>query len=212
MSAHKVKNVFEGGCAFDTVVPNIPIIEEGAVKGIVFNLLEELVRRDHSEDAWDSLLEAAGLDGAYTSLGSYADEDMMKLVAAASKVLQKPPEAILRWFGRNAMPVLAAKYSSFFATQNTTRPFLLALNDIIHPEVRKLYPGAIVPVFDFDTSSPDILLMGYKSERKLCALAQGFVEGAADHYGEDLSFEHLQCMLKGDQKCVFRVAFRKRSA
>ena len=182
------------------------------MKGIVFNLLEELVRRDHGEDAWDSLLEATKLDGAYTSLGSYADEEMMKLVAAASQTLQLPPEAILRWFGRNAMPVLAVKYPSFFATQNTTRPFLLALNDIIHPEVRKLYPGAIVPVFDFDLSTPDVLVMGYKSERKLCALAQGFVEGAADYYGEDLSFEHLQCMLKGDQKCMFRVEFTKRVA
>ena len=29
----------------------------------------------------------------------------------------------------------------------------------IHPEVRKLYPGASVPEFDFDTSSPDVLLI-----------------------------------------------------
>lgn len=182
------------------------------MKGIVFNLLEELVRRDHGENAWDDLLESAGLDGAYTSLGSYADEEMMRLVAAASAVLERPPEAILRWFGRNALPLLAEKYPYFLATQNSTRRFLLTLNDIIHPEVRKLYPGAIVPVFDFDTTSPDVLLMGYKSERKLCALAQGFVEGAADHYGEDLSFEHLKCMHRGDEKCVFRIRFTKRAA
>lgn len=181
------------------------------MKGIVFNLLEELVRRDHGENTWDVLLESAGLDGAYTSLGSYADEELMKLVAAASGALQVPSETILLWFGRHAMPLLAAKYPSFFASQSTTRPFLLTLNDIIHPEVRKLYPGAHVPVFDFDTSSPDVLLMGYKSEKQLCALAQGFVEGAADHYGEDVSFEHVQCMHRGDEKCVFRIAFRKKA-
>ncbi len=177
------------------------------MKGIVFNLLEELVRRDHGEKTWDDLLDSAGLESANTSLCSYADEEMMRLVAAASAALQKPPETILRWFGRNAMPLLAEKYPSFFATQNTTRRFLLTLNDIIHPEVRKLYPGADVPVFDFDTTSPDVLLVGYKSERKLCALAQGFVEGAADRYGEDLSFEHLKCMHRGDEKCVFSIRF-----
>ncbi len=182
------------------------------MKGIVFNLLEELVRRDHGENTWDALLESAGLDGVYTSLGSYADEELVKLVAAASAALQQPPESILRWFGRNAMPLLAEKYPSFFATQNTTRRFLLTLNDIIHPEVRKLYPGAHVPVFDFDSSSPDVLLVGYKSERKLCALAHGFVEGAADHYGEELTFEQRQCMHRGNDKCVFRIQFGKRQA
>lgn len=182
------------------------------MKGIVFNLLEELVRRDHGENTWDALLESAGLDGAYTSLGSYPDKELGKLVAAASAALRQPAETILRWFGRNAIPLLAERFPSFFTTQKTARLFLLTLNDIIHPEVRKLYPGAVVPVFDFDTSSPDVLLMGYKSERKLCALAQGFVEGAADHYGEDLSFEHVKCMHRGHEKCVFRMEFRKRKA
>jgi hypothetical protein len=177
------------------------------MKGIVFNLLEELVRRDHGENTWDALLESAGLEGAYTSLGSYPDEELMLLVSEASRMLRKPVEAILRWFGRNAMPLLAEKYPSFFAGPTTTRRFLLTLNNIIHPEVRKLYPGAHVPMFDFDSSSPDVLIVGYKSERKLCALAHGFVEGAADHYGETLHFEQTQCMLRGDDKCVFRIAF-----
>ena len=38
------------------------------MKGIVFNLLEEVVTEAYGADAWDSLLDAAGLDGAYTSL------------------------------------------------------------------------------------------------------------------------------------------------
>jgi hypothetical protein len=156
------------------------------------------------------LLESAGVNGAYTSLGSYPDEEIYKLVAAAAAALGHPRAAILRWFGRKAMPLFAEKYPNFFATQTNTRRFLLTVNDIIHPEVRKLYPGANVPVFDFDTSSPDTLLMGYKSERKLCALAQGFVEGAADHYGEDISFEHVKCVDRGDEKCVFKISFQQR--
>jgi hypothetical protein len=180
------------------------------MKGIVFNLLEELVCRDHGEDTWDGLLEAAGVEGAYTSLGTYPDEELLKLVTAASAALQMPSEAVVRWFGRSTMPLLAERYPSFFAPHAATRPFLLTLNDIIHPEVQKIYPGAYVPVFEFDTSSPDVLLMGYKSIRRLCALAQGFVEGAADHYGEDLTFEHVKCMHRGDEKCVFRIEFKRR--
>src|SRR4029450_10824779 len=55
------------------------------MKGVVFNLLEEVVRRRHGEDTWDALLDQAGLAGSYTSLGSYPDEDMSKLVLAASR-------------------------------------------------------------------------------------------------------------------------------
>jgi len=178
-----------------------------AMKGIVFNLLEEVVTRDHGADAWDALLESAGVEGAYTCLGSYSDDEMSKLVGAASQMLKVPPADVLRWFGQESMSVLAVRYPVFFSSQKSTRPFLLTLNDIIHPEVRKLYPGADVPVFDFDNSSDDMLIMGYRSERKLCALAQGFIEGAASYYKEAVRFEQTKCMLHGNDKCVFQIAF-----
>ena len=53
-----------------------------------------------------------------------------------------------------------------FEPHDSTRSFLLTLNDIIHPEVRKLYPGADVPEFDFDFRA-GMLVMGYRSTRKL---------------------------------------------
>src|SRR5438874_2247890 len=43
------------------------------MKGVVFNLLEEIVVREHGEETWDLLLERAGLGGVYTSLGNYPD-------------------------------------------------------------------------------------------------------------------------------------------
>jgi hypothetical protein len=73
------------------------------------------------------------------------------------------PHEVLRWFGRSAMPLLAERYPDFFKGHTDTRSFLLTLNSIIYPEVRKLYPGAITPVFDFDTSSADVLQIGYNS-------------------------------------------------
>ena len=179
----------------------------GRVKGIVFNLLSTIVVHEYGEDAWDDLLDSTGLNGAYTSLGNYPDEELMRLVDASPKALGLPDSAaVLRWFGRRAIPILAERYPNFFTPQKSTLPFLLTLNEIIHPEVRKIYPGADVPVFDFDTSSESVLVMGYRSKRKLCALAQGFAEGAADYYGEVLQFEHLKCMHDGADKCVFRIS------
>jgi hypothetical protein len=177
------------------------------MKGIIFNLFESIVVREHGEDTWDALLEAAGVEGAYTTLGSYPDDELMRLVRASPQPLGlADPAAVLRWFARRAIPVLAERYPAFFQP-HTTRDFILTLNEIIHPEVRKLYPGADVPVFDFDTTSAELLIMGYQSKRKLCALAHGFVEGAADYYGESVSFVHRSCMHAGDAKCVFEISF-----
>ena len=179
------------------------------MKGIVFNLLEAVVRRDHGDDAWEALLEAADVDGAYTSLGNYPDQQLMQLVGAASSALGMPADDVVRWFGRNALPLLAQKHPHFFQAHASTRPFLLALNDVIHSEVRKLYPGADVPVFTYDTSSPDVLLLHYSSPRRMCALAEGFIEATAAHYEEELSLDQPQCMKRGDAQCVLRVAVRK---
>lgn len=175
------------------------------MKGIVFNLLEEVVSNSYGDAAWDHLLDAAGLDGAYTSLGSYSDDEIFALVKVASDTLALPQDDVLRWFGRQAMPLLAARYPAFFANHADPRSFLLTLNSIIHPEVRKLYPGAQTPVFDFDTSLSDLLAIGYNSPRRLCALAEGFMQGAAEYYGQRADIVQTECMHHGAERCLFHV-------
>ena len=176
------------------------------MKGIIFNLLEEIVTEEHGPDTWDDLLEAAGLDGSYTSLGSYPDEDLGKLVGAASTALALPPHDVVRWVGRRALPRFHGRYPALFEPYTTTRAFALRLNDIIHPEVRKLYPGAGVPEFAFDTSSSEVLVMEYGSARRMCAFAEGLLLGTGDHYGEDVRLAQPQCMNRGDQRCLIEMS------
>jgi hypothetical protein len=97
------------------------------VKGIIFNLLQEVVTEHFGEDVWDNLLTQAQLEGVYTSLGNYPDADLFKLVAAASAALNQPPDAVVRWFGVKALPLLAQKYPAFFNRHQSTRPFILTL-------------------------------------------------------------------------------------
>jgi len=177
------------------------------MKGIIFNLVEEVVSAGYGVAAWDSILDAAGLDGAYTSLGSYPDDDLVRLVAAASTALDASPDDVIRQIGQGALPLLAERYSAFFDGHTSTRSFLLTLNDIIHPEVLKLYPGAVPPDFSFEPTDDGSLVMGYKSERQLCALAEGFIIGAAAHFGEEVALEQSQCMQRGDDHCVIRCRF-----
>lgn len=175
------------------------------MKGVVFNLLEETVVRAFGADTWDALLDRSGASGAYTSLGAYPDSELEALVAAAGAALSLDRDAVLRWFGTQAIPVLAELYPAFFSGAPDARTFVEGVNTIIHTEVRKLYPGAECPHFLIQTEATGDLVMHYLSSRNMCALAQGFVEGAAAWYGEVVEFEHATCTARGDSRCTFRL-------
>jgi hypothetical protein len=177
------------------------------MKGIVFQLLHQVVAKEYGEPLWDALLTEAELDGSYTSLGIYDDSELGKIVGAASRRLGLPPDDIVRWFGREAMPLLAGNYPKVFAPHSDARSFVLTLNSVIHPEVRKMYPGADVPNFDFDTSSPDELVMNYRSKRRMCSFAEGLLHGAAAHFRQAALIAQPKCMLRGDECCELRIRF-----
>lgn len=179
------------------------------MKGIIFNLAEEVVTGEHGEDAWDAVLEGADVSGSYTSLGSYPDADLAAIVASAARLLGAPEEDVLRHVGRGAIPQLAERYPHFFAPYDDGRAFVLTLNDIIHPEVRKLYPGADVPDFSYELGGPGDVTLRYASPRRLCTLAEGFIAGVATHYGQSVQIDQPECMHRGDPACLLHCEFSR---
>jgi hypothetical protein len=179
------------------------------MKGIIFNVVEDAVVAEHGEDAWESVLDAAGLDGSWTSVGMYPDEDLLALVDAGSTVLGVPRADLLRHLGHVCLLGLARRYPQFLEPHEATRPFLLTLNEVIHPEVRKLHPDARPPEFWFDETDPDTLLMHYESSRRLCLLAEGMVQGAASCFGERASVTQLACVHEGADRCVLAIGFER---
>ena len=182
------------------------------MKGIIFNLAEEVVSAEHGEDAWDAVLDGAGLSGGYTSLGSYPDADLMAIVGSAAALLGVGEQAVLRHVAKGSIPLLVERYPHFFTPHRDALAFVLTLNDMIHPEVRKLYPGSAPPVFAYDVAAENVVTLTYKSSRALCALAEGFVAGAATHYGQRVTIERPACRLRGDEQCLLRCEFHDAAA
>lgn len=172
------------------------------MKGIIFNLLETLVTDARGEEEWDEILDASGLAGTYTALGTYPDADLSTLVSTVAERWKWPADDVLRWFGQSAMPQLAASYSTFFTGHDSVTTFLPTINDVIHAEVKKLYPEAETPTFDVSVGADDTVTLAYGSARQLCALAEGFVLGAADQFHESVVVEHASCVKRGDAGCV----------
>ncbi len=130
---------------------------------------------------------------------------MLALVDTAAAATGQSASQVLRWFGRQGLPVLVERFPQFVAGHNHARGFISSLNTIIHPEVRKLYTGAVCPHFHFNDGPDGALLMGYQSPRRMCALAEGMITGASDLFDETVHIEHLACMLDGQPLCRLAV-------
>ncbi len=118
-------------------------------------------------------------------------------------------EERLRWFGRAAVPLLAERYPLIFAPHRSAEGFLLTLNAILHPGGR--IPADVeagpLDLEVLEVEPPGGLVLGYRSVRRLCALAEGFVTGTADYYGEAVQIQQPRCMLHGEERCALVCTF-----
>jgi hypothetical protein len=176
------------------------------MKGVIFNVVEEVVTEQLGADVWDALLDAAGVDGAYTALGNYADEELVAIVGAASDALGQPTSDVLRMIGRHAYGRLAGRYPHLVEGLGGSRAVLAHLHSVIHPQVLAIYPDAVVPEFEFHDGG-DELLLEYRSERGLCHLAEGLALGVIDAYGERAEVHQPRCRHSGDDRCLLVVRY-----
>lgn len=159
------------------------------MKGVIFNSVAEAVIEFGGEQLWDDLLEKAGLTGVYTSLGSYDDAELLTLVKVAADALGKTIEETTEFVGELVFPHLSGRHRNLIANHTSTVSLLCELNDVIHPEVLKLYPDAAVPDFQTLLVDGNHLQLLYRSDRQLPALAAGLIRGAANLYQEDVKID-----------------------
>ena len=177
------------------------------MKGIIFNLLEEQLEHEGGPAAWDELLDAADVDGGYSSIGDYPTAELQTLVAARAHGTGRSAADETRAFGHDALLGLAEKFPVFFTPHERTVDFLLTLNDVIHPQVRKLHAAARPPEFDFTVVGADELRIVYRSQRQLCAMAEGMIAGAATYFGQAVHITQERCVLDGADACVLDCTF-----
>lgn len=176
------------------------------MKGVIFNVAEEVVTERFGAGTWDALLESARVDGAYTSLGNYEDDELVRIVSAASEALDLSSDDVLRFLGSAGFAGLAGRYPQFLEGQTSSRGVLADLNGVIHPQVLTLYPGATVPDFGF-RSTNDRIELTYRSARGLCHLAEGLAEGATRFFEETAVITQPSCRHRGDDDCVIVVEY-----
>ena len=122
------------------------------MKGIVFTEFLEMVESRFSFDMVDDILDDArpASGGAYTAVGTYPHDEMVALVSALSARSGLAVADLLRAFGAHLFGRFVQGYPDFFARVDNAFDFLAGIEDIIHAEVRKLYPDAELPHFTIE--------------------------------------------------------------
>jgi hypothetical protein len=109
--------------------------------------------------------------------------------------------------GRAGFGALAGRHRQIIDQFSQWRDVLAHLDDIIHPEVHKIYAGAKAPVF-LARPEADAMILEYRSSRGLCRLAEGLARGATDWFGAVTEVEHRRCTHHGDPACELVVRER----
>jgi len=180
------------------------------MKGVVFIALNELVESQYGMAAWEQILAEVNPEcgGIYTSTEEYPDEEVVRFVQVISKTLNVDSSIVTRSFGNFLFGELNKKYDIFTRLSEDFFAFLDSIENVIHKEVRKLYNSPNLPTLDCTIVDDKTLIMQYHSPRKLCYLAEGLIQGAAEYYDKEITIEHPVCMHDGAAKCEIHVKIK----
>ncbi|WP_232243034.1 heme NO-binding domain-containing protein [Paenibacillus sp. GSMTC-2017] len=160
---------------------------------MVFTSFLEMVETKFSLKLVDEIIESADLQsgGSYTTVGTYDHHEMIKLVVQLNEKTGIPVADLVRTFGEYLFVQLLTMHPDFAVENSTVFEFLQKVDSYIHVEVRKLYPGAELPTFQYDTSISGMLIMTYSSSRPFADLAEGLINGCIAHYGESIEMKRI---------------------
>ena len=158
------------------------------MKGVVFTEFIEMVESHFSPEMADRIITAARLPsgGAYTAVGTYDHGEMWSLAVELSKASNIPVPELMRSYGRHLFGRFAVSHPRLFEGTKSAFDFLQSLENVIHVEVRKLYPEAEMPHFEVLDRTDTRLVLLYESRRHFADLAEGLMHACAVHFGESI--------------------------
>ncbi len=178
------------------------------MQGIIFNALEEFVLENADMEVWNSVIDDSGVaNGAYTSGVTYDDAEIVALASTLCEKLGVPLNDGLNLFGVFLFDFLLNRGPIEVKSYETSQSLLVDLEDVIHRDVKRIHPDAYTPFFEYIPSSEREGVLIYRSKRKLCAVAEGLIQGLAKHFSQGVTLSHSQCMHDDHDECKWNVVF-----
>lgn len=144
-------------------------------------------------------------DARYLPAGVYPDAEAVRLLQTLAESTGRSLPETIEQFGRFLAPHLVKVAGRHVDPAWRTLDLVEHTEAIIHAMIRTANPGARPPVLETARPALDELHLVYSSERQLCSLARGLIQGIADHYHETIELDEPSCMHRGDPFCSFTI-------
>jgi predicted hydrocarbon binding protein len=179
--------------------------------GLIFVTWEKYVTERFGKDLLDTYRQHIGETPTSAPLASrlYDDATLLAGVGAASRLTGLPADTLLQEYGRYfIINGLTSHLCTYVLTEVPTASELLRAMREVHARLRQTQDGVTPPLFQYEVARhPNEVRLIYDSERKLCSVLWGAIEGAAERYGEQVSITERTCMKRGDPVCRIEAQF-----
>ena len=154
------------------------------MKGIILSEFIEFLESSVGAESAQLIIENSGIasDGAYCRVGHYDYQELIQLLTQAVKETNRDTEDLLASFADHLFGVFKRDYDVFFHGVSSAAEMLAQIDNHIHVEVKKLYPDAELPKFEYVAEGQKIT-MNYKSPRPLAAVADALLNACIKHFG-----------------------------
>lgn len=156
------------------------------MKGVIFREFLDLVEDTQGLETVDRIITESDLAsrGSYAATGAYDHGEILRMAGQLSELTGIPVGDLVRGFGKHLFERLTDRLSRSLSIRPTNLFDLLeAVDGTIHADVRKIYPDADLPRFETSRPADGVLRLAYRSARPFADLAEGLIEGAAEHFG-----------------------------
>ncbi len=180
------------------------------MKGVVFNILELLIVEKFGDQTLEEIYTDVQFSGdvlPFIGPETYPDSDLFAIVKYLAEKTSIPENDLVFEFGKFMLPVFYKKFPVYFENMLSSIEFLKTVNDMIHVEVKKIFEDATPPVIEVEQLSEKKIILRYSSERKLCRLLEGLIEGLALHFNQKVSYAHKVCMKEGGDQCIYEIRY-----
>jgi len=180
------------------------------MQGSIYTAFSDMVIEQMGMEQWNELIEQTlpPSHGVYTSGAQYQDSELINMVNALSNKTGIEHEQLMEKFGLFLFKKLYDSSPVDVSNLENLKSFLLAIDKVIHVEVKRLHPNAYLPSFEYENLNEDTLIMYYRSKRKLCHVSIGLIFGAADQFNETITISHPECMHHGATRCKLVISFK----
>lgn len=181
------------------------------MQGSIYTTFADMIIEKMGMEQWNELLEQTNpaSKGIYTSGQQYDDSELINMVVALSEKTGVAPEKLVEAFGQYLFDNLYKSSPANIAHIDNLRDFLLAIDNVIHAEVKRVHPDSYLPKFEYENGKDGELIMYYTSKRKLCHASVGLIFGASKQFKQEIKIAHPQCMHDGAKRCKLVITFKE---